>query len=623
MRGDAGRQPVSGTRPGQGGDLETFKARLPIADIVGRYVRLVRRGNRQQGLCPFHKEKTPSFYVFEDQGNYHCFGCGAHGNAIDFVMALESLSFPEALTRLADLTGLAAPSREPAAAAAARRERIDPLLAANAAARAWFRQRLAAPEGREARDYLAGRGVSPAMQERFAIGYAPAGRSGLVKALEAEGIAPDVQVEAGLVVMPEDGGRPFDRFRHRLMFPINDARGRPVGFGGRALGDAPAKYLNTPETPLFHKGGLLYGLDLAGKPARERKEIFIVEGYLDVVAMHEAGLENTIAPLGTAVGEEQLKLLWRHSDEPYVCLDGDAAGLNAALKMIKRALPIMAGGQTLRFIVLPAGEDPDSLLRAHGRAALLDLVASAVPLSMMIWRAERNAGPAETPEHLAGLRRRLFDYVRLAGDAGLKDGLKARFDDLLYALRRSLGGARGAMRGGRVPDRRGRPGGGMPATWEGAGRAELKASMQRIEHQPFLVLLGAFLHDPALLDRYAEDLDTLALDGPAHLCRCEVLNWLAASDHLDVVELDNHLTRYGFAALVDDARRAFARLANVSAVAGTTFAGDLDDMVQRRRIRRAEDLEREALARSFTSGQYDGLAGRRLDQLLNGVSEED
>lgn len=617
------------SRPGlgQGGDLETFKARLPIADIVGRQVRLVRRGNRHQGLCPFHQEKTPSFYVFEDQGNYHCFGCGAHGNAIDFIMALEGLDFTEALARLADLTGIPAPMRQPAGEALARRERLDPLLAANEAARAWFRERLAAAEGKVARDYLARRGVAPAMQERFAIGYAPESRDGLVKALEAEGITPAVQAEAGLIVVPDDGGRPFDRFRHRLIFPINDAKGRLVGFGGRALGDAPAKYLNTPETPLFHKGSLLYGLDQATKPARERKEIFIVEGYLDVIAMHEAGFESTIAPLGTAVGEEQLKLLWRHSDEPYVCLDGDAAGMAAALRMIRRALPVMAGGQTLRFVVLPTGDDPDSLLRGKGRQALVDLVASAVPLSMMIWRAERNASPADTPEQLAGLRRRLLEYVRLAGDPGLRDGLKSRFDDLLYALRRQFGARRAGGRGGNAPrfgrGRFGREAAVGQTAWEGAGRAELKASMQRVEHHPFMILLGAFLHDPALLDRYADDLDSFKLDGPVHAARCEVLNWLAAADHLDDAGLDSHLSRYGFSALADGARTAFGKLATTSTASGSTFASELDDMLQRRRARLAEEMEREAFARSFTSGQADGLAGRRLDQLLNGGPDDE
>lgn len=605
------------------GGLDAFKARLPLVDIVARHVRLVRRGNRHQGLCPFHQEKSPSFYVFEDQGNYHCFGCGAHGTAIDFIMNLEGLGFAEALQRLADLTGIPAPLRDPVAAEA-RRERIDPLLAANDAAALWFRQKLGASAGRAARDYLAERGVPPELQERFALGYAPDDRHAMVSALEAQGIAVDAQVEAGLAIRPEDGGPAFARFRHRLMFPIKDARGRRVGFGGRALGDAKAKYLNTAETPLFAKGSLLYGLDLASKPAREAKAIFIVEGYLDVIAMHGAGFANTVAPLGTAIGETQLELLWRHSDEPYVCLDGDAAGTAAALRMIRRALPIMKGGQTLRFIVLPAGEDPDSLLHRSGKAALVDLVQSAVPLSTMIWQAEHKSAPTETPEQLAGLRRRLLDYIRLAGDPGLRDGLKARFDDLVYGLRRAAGGWRPGQ--GQRP-RRGSPPGSRPPAAHGLVREGtnpgLKASIQRTERHPFLVLLGAFLAAPHLLDRYADALEEFALDGAGDAARREVLTWLAAADHLDGSSLDNHLTCYGFGRLIEDARRAFGGLWHRRDVGGTPLEAELDAMLAEYRRRRAAEIEREASARAWSGQDVDLLAWKRLDRVLNGGGDED
>jgi DNA primase len=613
------------------GALEDFKSRLPLVDIVARHVRLIRRGNRHQGLCPFHQEKSPSFYVFEDQGNYHCFGCGAHGNAIDFVMAIEGLPFAEALRRLSDLTGIPAPLRSPSQAETSA-ERVNPLLAANEAARGWFQEQLAASAGRIARDYLQRRGVPEALRQRFAIGYAPDGRDVMVRALEARGVAVATQVQAGLAIDPEDGGRPFDRFRHRLMFPITDQRGRLVGFGGRALGDAKAKYLNTPETPLFKKGSLLYGHDLASKPAREKKEIFIVEGYLDVIAMHEAGFANTVAPLGTAIGEDQLKLLWRYGEEPYVCLDGDAAGLAAALRMIRRALPIMAGGQTLRFVVLPAGEDPDSLLHGRGRTAFEDLLASAVPLSQMIWQAEHNAAPVATPEQLAGLRRRLLDYVRLTGDAGLRDGLKRHFDDLVYARGRGLGRRRSgggqASGGGRHAGRSRAPqswqgNGWQESSSQGAGRAELKASMQQTERYPFLLLLGAFLRDPTLLERHADDLDSLVLDGASDAARREVLNWLAAEAHLDATSLDNHLSRYGFAGVAKAARETFAGLAATSRDDAGAFGLELEEMLARRRARIAAEIEREAVAEALRKGRFDVLAGQRLDRLLNGGGGDD
>jgi len=605
------------------GGLGAFKARLPLVDIVARHVRLVRRGNRHQGLCPFHQEKSPSFYVFEDQGNYHCFGCGAHGTAIDFIMNIEGLDFGEALRRLADLTGIPAPVRDPLAAEA-KREKTDPLFAANEAAALWFRQRLGASQGREARDYLTKRGVPAALQERFGLGYAPDDRHAMVTALEAQGIAVDAQVAAGLAIRPEDGGRAFARFRHRLMFPITDARGRLVGFGGRALGEAKAKYLNTPETPLFAKGSLLYGLDLAAKPAREAKAIFIVEGYLDVIAMHEVGFANTVAPLGTAIGEAQLELLWRHSDEPYVCLDGDAAGMAAALRMIRRALPVMKGGQTLRFVVMPAGEDPDSLLRSRGKAALVDLVHSAVPLSMMIWQAEHQSAPAETPEQLAGLRRRLLEYVRLAGDPGLRDGLKSRFDDLVYGLRRAAGGSRSRTGPGfgraAAP---GRPGAPRGVAWEGTNRAGLKASIQRAERHPFLVLLGAFLAAPELLERYAEALEELVLEGQPDAARREVLNWLAANDHLDGRSLDNHLTDYGFGRLIAEAQRSFQGVSRLGEATAMPLEAELDAMLADYRRRRATEVEREASASAANGRDVDLLAWKRLDRVLNGGVDED
>ncbi|MCB1991066.1 MAG: DNA primase, partial [Geminicoccaceae bacterium] len=542
--------------------------------------------------------------------------------AIDFVMATEGLGFTEALRRLADLTGIPAPLREPAAGPG--RPPTEPLVAANETAARWFQGRLAAGEGRVARDYLAQRGVPPDLQHRFALGYAPDSRDGLVRALTAAGIPPAVQAEAGLVGLPEEGGSAYDRFRHRLMFPIRDQRGRLVGFGGRALGEARAKYLNTSETPIFHKGSLLYGFDLAAKPARERREIFIVEGYLDVIAMAGAGFENTTAPLGTAVSEEQLRLLWRHADEPYVCLDGDAAGLAAAMRMIRRALPIMAGGQTLRFIVLPSGEDPDSLLRASGRDALEQLVRAAVPLSRMIWQVELAAAPAETPEQIAGLRHRLLEYVRLAGDRSLQDGLRSHFDGLVYELRRAVNGRRAPD--GRQPGRgRGDARGAAPGRpgWGGVGAARLASSLASRARDANLELLGAFLEQPALLDSFGEELAAVPFDHPdADTARRELLNWFAATDHLDAVDLRNHLTRYGFAVVVEQALQRFAVLtrtvdeeAGIDELLGRMLAG--------LRLRAARRDEAEAFAGDIGGGDTDELAGRRFDRLLNDRTDDE
>ena len=342
--------------------LDEFKARLPLVEIVARRVRLTRRGHEHVGLCPFHREKTPSFTVSEPKGFYHCFGCQQHGNAIDFVMATEGLEFAEAVARLAELSGLPLPWR-----AATRAPAPDQtLFAANEAAARWFAGRLGTASGAEAAAYLTRRGVDRATIERFGLGYAPAGRTALKDALLAEGYAEAQLVAAGLLVQPEDGAG-YDRFRHRVMFPIHDRRGRVIAFGGRALGDAPAKYLNSPETALFHKGEVLYGLALAREAVRARGTVIVAEGYMDVIALAQAGLGHAVAPLGTAITETQLGLLWQLADEPIVCLDGDDAGLRAAARLVERALPAAQARQVAAL--RPVAGRPRSGQRVAGMGA--------------------------------------------------------------------------------------------------------------------------------------------------------------------------------------------------------------------------------------------------------------
>ncbi|HET6467468.1 MAG TPA: DNA primase [Geminicoccaceae bacterium] len=532
----------------RGPSLEEFKARLPVADVVGRHVRLTRRGRQLKGLCPFHKEKTPSFYVYEDDGHYHCFGCGAHGTAIDFVMAVEGLGFADALQRLAELTGLPAPAARAGGGGdgPAARERDDGLYRANEAAARWFAGRLrAAGAGAEARAYLERRGVAPATVERFGLGYAPEGRDGLKRALVAEGYGEDLLAEAGLLVRPEDGdGDSFDRFRHRLMFPIHDRRGRVVGFGGRALGEARAKYQNTSETPLFQKGHLLYGLALARQAARERGTVILAEGYMDVIALAQAGFANAVAPLGTAVTEEQLEQLWRLADEPVVCLDGDAAGFAAAGRLADRALPRLRPGRSLRFVILPEGEDPDSLIRRHGGDALADLLQRAVPLSGLLWRRETRDQPLDTPERRAGLRQRLRALARTAGHDDLRRELDREFRRLFDE------------RVGRPPEpgRRGArsPRSLIPQTLTGVGPARLAHGVRSPAQRSEARLLGFIVGHPELLVEVEEELAALELSDP-HLdgMRQEILAWYAHSGHLDPTSLRDHLTRHGLGDLAD------------------------------------------------------------------------
>ncbi len=593
--------------------LEEFKARLPLAEVVGRYVRLTKAGREYRGLCPFHKEKTPSFHVVEDKGFYHCFGCGAHGTAIDFVMGVENLDFGAALDRLADLTGIAAPRRraDPEQAEANAR-----LYAANEAAAAWFARQL--EQDRSARSYVERRGLDRQQAVTFQLGYAPDDRQGLRRALLDKGFTETELLAAGLLAMAEDdpGRGSFDRFRNRLMFPIADERGRIVGFGGRALGDARAKYLNTPETALFHKGELLYNLHRAAPAARQRREIVLAEGYMDVIALARAGLEHTVAPLGTAVTERQLGLLWRYAEAPIVCLDGDRAGLGAALRAAERALPLMQGGRSLRFALLPEGEDPDSYLARHGGAALAAVLARAQSLSQTLWRLETQGRRFEAPEDQAALRRRLRGYTRLVADPDLRVSLDGHFNQLLDGLfpRRRPGWGKG-----KVPDQRNQP--------SLIGASRLTAGLLGVSSLGGEDLLGPVLVEPGLLDGYEEDFAALELSDPGlSRLRDEILLWSSDNSALDASELAQHLNRHGLASERD---RVLASVAKVRQKRGETTAWPSAEewkaTLVRGRLMSARHRQRASFVESVLSGEPAGLTVNRtsLDQLLNREAESE
>ena len=412
---------------------ETFLAELNscigLADLIGRRVKLVKRGQEYTGLCPFHNEKTPSFTVNEDKGFYHCFGCSAHGGAINFVMNIEGLSFPEAVERLATEVGLEVPRSQPwdHEAEAQRKTLYDVMQVAAD----WLVGQLSGIAGKGAREYLKDRGLTSATISRFRLGYAPDARDRMKQTLLARGLTEIQLLEAGLLIKPDGGGESYDRFRNRLIFPITDAKGRVVAFGGRALGDQRAKYLNSPESPIFHKGNLLYNLVNARQPARDRDRLVVVEGYMDVIAMDQTGLSFVVAPLGTALTEQQMIALWRLVPEPRLCFDGDAAGQRAALRAAERALSIVKPGYSLRFVILPDGEDPDSLIRTKGSEAFSELLNKAVPLSDLLWRARLLARNPDTPEKWAGLRKDIRDMVQIIGDRSVQAYYRADFNKRL------------------------------------------------------------------------------------------------------------------------------------------------------------------------------------------------
>ena len=397
--------------------LDEIRARVPLEGVIGKRVRLVRRGRELLGLCPFHNEKTPSFTVNEEKGFFHCFGCGAHGDVIGFLMRDEGLAFPEAVERLAGDAGLALPARDPRAEA--REQQRHSLFGVVEEAAKWFEWELVGPRGVTARRYLDTRGVDEETRARFRLGYAPDSRTALRTRLEKDGVTEAMMVEAGLLIAPDDGRTPYDRFRARVIFPICDRRGRVVAFGGRALGDVQPKYLNSPETPLFAKGSLLYGQHLAAPAARKAGRAIAVEGYMDVIALHQSGIAEAVAPLGTALTEQQLEGLWRLADDPVLCFDGDEAGVRAAARAVERALPRLNAKRSLRFATLPAGQDPDTMVRDRGRQAMAEIVDGALPLSDQLWTMAASGRALDTPEARARISKQLQDQIALIPDRDL------------------------------------------------------------------------------------------------------------------------------------------------------------------------------------------------------------
>lgn len=431
--------------------LDEIRARVAPSQVVGRKVALKKRGREFVGLSPFNKEKTPSFTVNDQKGFYHCFSSGKHGDIFTFLMELEGLSFPEAVERLAQEAGLEMPKRD--RQDAARESKRKSLRDITEAAAQWFEAQLTTSAGRAALDYLDNRGVLPETRTQFRVGFAANARQGLKAALAKQGISEADMIAAGLLIKPEDGGQSYDRFRNRIIFPIQDDRGAVIAFGGRAMDpEAHAKYLNSPETELFHKGRVLYNFSAARSPAYEQNALIVVEGYMDVIALHQAGFANVVAPLGTALSEEQLQKIWRVVPEPYVCFDGDKAGIQAAHRLVDRAVPALMPGHSLKFVMLPSGQDPDDLIRAQGAGAFKQVLVQAHNFVDVMWDKEVAAQPISTPEQKAALAARFGDIVRAMRDKSVRRyyglSLKVRLSDLFWRQERGVRGQK--RRGGDV-----------------------------------------------------------------------------------------------------------------------------------------------------------------------------
>ncbi len=533
--------------------LDELRNRVGLAGIVGRRVKLVKKGREHSGLCPFHNEKSPSFTVNEDKGFFHCFGCGAHGDAIGFEMRANHLSFTEAVEKLASELGLDVPKATPEERK--REARRASLHDAMEAACRFFENQLRSAAGREGLAYLRERGLSDDTIARFRLGWAPDSREALKKAVMSEAMPEGMLIEAGLLKKPDNGGASFDFFRGRVTFPVTDRRGRVVAFGARTLGDGQPKYLNSPDTPLFHKGSMLYGLAHARESARDRNVALAVEGYMDVIALHQAGFDYAVAPLGTALTEQQIEEMLRLADEPILCFDGDSAGQRAMARAAERGLPILKPGKSLRFAVLPHPEDPDSLIKAQGPAAMQAVLDAAEPLFEVTWKLATEGRPLDTPERRAALETELKDKAFGITDETVRwqylNTFRERMKSAFRPPRPQWSGPQGG--GGKRYEIKRRPGDppmrGPDGRLPGVSRPPPPASPQTRHERLLLTIL---LVHPPLVEEVAERLGEITLaESALDNLRRGILKHLDIARDLDSEALQGHLRSDGFSRVLD------------------------------------------------------------------------
>ncbi|HEX4081311.1 MAG TPA: DNA primase [Rhizomicrobium sp.] len=591
--------------------------RTDLVQLVGRRVKLERRGRVFWGLCPFHKEKSPSFKVEHERRNYKCFGCGAGGDAFKWLMETEGLLFPEAVERLAQEAGVELPGWTPQDES--REQQKKTLYAVVEEACVYFEQQLRAPAGTAARTYLLSRGLNEDVWRQFRLGYAPSGRSALVTCLKANGATTEDLVAAGLARSDGDGHPARDFFFDRVIFPIGDLRGRVVAFGARALVDGvQPKYVNTGETALFSKGRLLYNFASARMAGLKSGVLIVAEGYLDVIALACSGFAGAVAPLGTALTSDQLALLWRISAEPILSFDGDEAGTRAAARAARLAMPMLSPGHSLRFALLPLGEDPDSLIRTRGADTMRAVLDRSMPLAELVWRTEIEGRSFDSPERKAALVSSLNEKLKLIASDDVRrfyldtmaDRIAREFgigtyvrDSEIHAsgrpFKKSKAGSRGALaahnrsgsvssalmgsklvslaRGKRVPDANGTDPAGIrlirtpppvaprQSAADGCGDPGLKdnAAARWMKEAEVLTLL---IDAPEILDRCHEMLAVLPLANRSlDRLRNELLNVAVSGFRLETGGLEDHLVRAGMAALVE---RLKAQRAGCSAESG-------------------------------------------------------
>lgn len=530
--------------------MSELRDRLTLSDIIGKRVKLTRAGREFKGCCPFHHEKTPSFYVNDDKQFYHCFGCGAHGDAIGFIMQHDNLSFIDALEGLAAEAGMQVPKQSPEEVEKAKRQKdLHALLEETTK---WFEAQLCAPKNSEALNYMLERGVKDELLSAFRIGYAPGDGQALTAFLKEQGYTEQQMVDAGVVRRSNRGGSPYAFFRERIIFPVTDRRGRVVAFGGRILPDhlrapdrgdfKPPKYINSSDSSLFHKGRMLYGESHARQAAADGQPLIVVEGYLDVMACFSVGYRGAVAPLGTALTEEQIAILWKmipdQSKNPVLCFDGDEAGRRAAARACERILPLLQPDQSALFAFLPEGQDPDSLISTQGRGAFDKVIEQAMPLVDFIWAHYTGGRRFETPEAKAGLAKQLEDEALRIADRTVQQYYRQSFRDKLYKSfgPAQWGGPKGKSKGKYGDKQRG---------------AVLQTPLARPgltgDTLPYQILLASIINHPVLFDQVEEQLGALTIGNERlDLLRQTVLNILGGAAGLDSGDLQTHLKEQGF-----------------------------------------------------------------------------
>jgi len=541
--------------------LEELRTRLALSDVVSKRLRLIRAGREFKAPCPFHNEKSPSFYVNDQKGFFHCFGCGAHGDIIGFVMRHDNLAFPEAVEQLAGEAGLAVP--RPTDEDRHRYERRKTLHDLVEQAARWFEQQLHAPAGRAGLEYFHRRGLDTEAMARFRLGFAP-GDSGALRAhLLKLNFAEEDMVTAGLLKRPDDGRTPYSFFRNRVMFPVTDRRGQVVAFGGRILeGDGP-KYVNSAETPLFSKGTLLYGLSRARQAAADGKPVIVAEGYMDVIALVRAGFEGAVAPLGTALTETQVQELWKlipaSEKVPFLCFDGDNAGRRAAWRAVERILPHLAPGQSARVAFLPEGEDPDSLIRAQGAKAMGALLEQAIPLAEAVWRMETEGKPTDSPESKAAVKAAVEARVATIGDRDVQSfyrtEMRRRVDEAFAPPPRERFSRGPWQPRGRFGEPQRRHVAGTPGRTTSKPAGEGRGRVSRLASVRERILLATIINHPELFSELGEPLGLLPFGDPdLEKLRWAVLECLSDDRHgdsaLDAAALCRHLSSAGHETMV-------------------------------------------------------------------------